>query len=302
MSHETVYAIASGKGGVGKTTTTVNLGTALAQAGKRVAIVDADLGMANLAGFVSLTPDSTTLHDVLSGDASLEDATYRITENIVAVPSGTSLDEYADTTPEGLREVVAELRDGFDYVFLDVGAGVSHETVLPLGLADAVVLVSTPEPAAVHDSKKTLELTERAGGEVAGLVVTRTRPESDVSYEEIAARLEVPLLGTVPEDPSARDSVYAGTPLVVYEPDGPAAVAYRRLAADLAGIDVPTETGKSTAGAEPAPGDADGASSATDAPADGDGPATETTADDAGDREAAHDDVSSAITEAESDP
>ncbi|ELY53397.1 cell division ATPase MinD, partial [Natronolimnohabitans innermongolicus] len=229
MSHETVYAIASGKGGVGKTTTTVNLGTALAEAGERVAIVDADLGMANLAGFVSLSPDSTTLHDVLAGDESIDDATYQITDNIVAVPSGTSLNEYAETSPEELRDVVSHLREAFDYVFLDVGAGVSHETVLPLGLADAVVLVSTPEPAAVHDSKKTLELTERAGGEVAGLLVTRTRPGSDISYDEIAARLETPLLGTIPDDPAARESVYAGTPLVVYEPAGPAAIAYRRF-------------------------------------------------------------------------
>ncbi|WP_226003956.1 cell division ATPase MinD [Natrinema salinisoli] len=289
MSHETVYAISSGKGGVGKTTTTVNLGTALAEAGERVAIVDADLGMANLAGFVSLSPDSTTLYDVLAGDASIDDATYRLADNIVAVPSGTSLDEYAKTSPEGLRDVVEELRSQFDYVFLDVGAGISHETVLPLGLADAVVLVSTPEPAAVHDTKKTIELTDRSGGEVAGLVLTRTRPDGDVSHEEIADRLEVPLLGTVPEDPAARDSVYAGTPLVVFEPEGPAATAYRRLAADLTGVEtsIPADDGTASAGSTGA-----GADAGTD-PAGGNDDATE--------REAAHDDVSSAITEAESD-
>ncbi|OLZ39958.1 septum site-determining protein MinD [Natrinema saccharevitans] len=289
MSHETVYAIASGKGGVGKTTTTVNLGTALADAGARVAIVDTDLGMANLAGFVSLSPDSTTLHDVLAGDASIEDATYRLADNIVAVPSGTTLDEYAETSPEGLREAVDDLRSRFDYVLLDVGAGISHETVLPLGLADAVVLVSTPEPAAVHDTKKTVELTDRSGGEVAGLVLTRTRPDGDVSHEELADRLEVSLLGTIPEDPSARDSVYAGTPLVVYEPDGPAAVAYRRLAADLTGLEVPVPT-------DDEPGTADGGADDT---ADA---ASEAAADEGDGREAAHDDVSSAITEAESDP
>ncbi|MXV61688.1 P-loop NTPase [Natronorubrum sp. JWXQ-INN-674] len=300
MSHETVYAIASGKGGVGKTTTTVNLGTALAQAGERVAIVDVDLGMANLSGFVSLTPDSTTLHDVLSGDASIDDATYRITENIVAVPSGTSLDEYADTSPEGLREVVDDLRSQFDYVFLDVGAGVSHETVLPLGLADSVLLVSTPEPAAVHDSKKTLELTERAGGEVTGLIVTRTRPDSDIAYEEIADQLGTPLLGTIPDDPAARESVYAGTPLVVYEPDGPAAVGYRQLAADLAGIDIPTPTSTpETKDDDVPPEDGDDTESEPVSDSDSDSPVSDEEADE---REAAHDDVSNAITEAESDP
>ncbi|THE65412.1 MinD/ParA family protein [Salinadaptatus halalkaliphilus] len=275
MSHETVYAIASGKGGVGKTTTTVNLGTALAQAGERVAIVDTDLGMANLAGFVSLTPDATTLHDVLATDASIDDATYRLADNIVAVPSGTGLDDYAETSPEGLREAVDTLRTKYDYVFLDVGAGISHETVLPLGLADAVIVISTPEPASVQDARKTIQLTDHANGEVAGLVVTRVHPDSDVTYDEIADQLELSLLGAVPEDGTARESVYAGTPLVVYDPESPAAVAYRRIAAELAGIEPPSNDADST-------------------------PTTdETTRDiDEGER----DDASSAITEAESDP
>ncbi len=294
MSHETVYAIASGKGGVGKTTTTVNLGTALAEAGERVAIVDADLGMANLAGFVSLTPDSTTLYDVLADDASIDDATYRLADNIVAVPSGTSLDDYAETSPEGLREVVSELRSQFDYVFLDVGAGISHETVLPLGLADAVVLVSTPEPAAVHDTRKTIELTDRAGGEVAGIVLTRTRPDGDVSPEEIADRLEVPLLGTIPEDPTARESVYAGTPLVVFEPRGPAALAYRRLAADLTGVEV----GSPTAGDGGTSGEIEARTATRNQSSDA---ATDENGENADGLEAAHDDVSNAITEAETD-
>ncbi|RQG89110.1 MinD/ParA family protein [Natrarchaeobius halalkaliphilus] len=291
MSHETVYAIASGKGGVGKTTTTVNLGTALAQAGERVAIVDTDLGMANLAGFVSLTPDATTLHDVLAGDVSIDDATYRLADNIVAVPSGTDLDEYAETSPEGLREAVSELRATYDYVFLDVGAGISHETVLPLGLADAVVVVSTPEPAAVQDSKKTVELTDRAGGDLAGLIVTRTHPGSDISYEEVASRLEIPLLGTVPEDPTSRESVYAGTPLVVYDPDSDASAAYRQLAADLAGIEIPDHS----SGGDDSVGTV---SSDDDSNPDVD---SDRDHEEVIEGETAHDEVSSAITEAESD-
>ncbi|MFC6728772.1 cell division ATPase MinD, partial [Natronoarchaeum mannanilyticum] len=234
MSGTTVYAVASGKGGVGKTTTTVNLGTALAGAGKRVAIVDADLGMANLAGFVSLSPDGPTLHDVLAGDADVPDATYEVADGIAAIPSGTELEAFADTDATGLGEAIDRLRGEFDYVLLDVGAGVSHESVLPLGIADEVLLVSTPEPASVQDVRKTIDLVDRAGGSVAGLVVTRGRPDGDVSHEEIASQLGVDLLGSIPEDPTARDSVYAGTPLVVHEPEAPAATAYRQLAATLA--------------------------------------------------------------------
>lgn len=246
MSYETVYAIASGKGGVGKTTTTVNLGTALAQAGARVALVDTDLGMANLAGFVSLKPDSTTLHDVLTGSASVEDATYRLAKNIVAVPSGTGLSDYAETSPERLSDAVETLRKRVDVVLLDVGAGVSHETVLPLGLADAVIIVTTPEPASVQDSRKTIELTDRAGGEVAGLVVTMARPRSDVAYDQIASTLDLELLGTIPDDPAVRKSIYDGTPLVVHDAETPAAIAYRRLASTLSGDESDDSTKSST--------------------------------------------------------
>jgi septum site-determining protein MinD len=235
MSQDTVYAIASGKGGVGKTTTTVNLGTALAGAGNEVVVVDVDLGMANLAGFVSLEPGEATLHDVLGGAASVEAATYELASSIYAVPGGMDLDSYAETETEALSRVVDELRERFDYVLLDVGAGVSHETVLPLGLADSVLVVSTPEPASVQDSQKTVGLTQRAGGSVDGLIVTRVHPDSDVSYTEIADGLGLELLATIPEDSAVRGSVFAGTPLVVHEPDSPAAMAYKRLAARVLG-------------------------------------------------------------------
>lgn len=249
MTSTTVYAIASGKGGVGKTTTTVNLGTVLAGAGHRVAIVDTDLGMANLAGFVNLSPDGPTLHDVLAGEASVADATYEVAERIGAIPSGTELSGFAETDATGLADVIDQLRPEFDYVLLDVGAGVSHESVLPLGIADETILVSTPEPASVQDVRKTVDLVERSGGDIAGLMLTRTRSGDKVSYDEIAARFDLPLLGTIPEDDAARDSVYACTPLVVNTPDAPAAVAYRELAEALEGTaSEPDTTGTSPAG------------------------------------------------------
>ena len=265
MSQETVYAIASGKGGVGKTTTTVNLGTALAGVGNRVVIVDADLGMANLAGFVSLGPEGTSLHDVLSGSASVESATYELADGIWAIPSGVELDGYANASTEELTSVVETLRDRFDYVLLDVGAGVSHESVLPLGLADATLLVSTTDPAAVQDATKTVDLVGRAGGTVGGLVVTRTRPNEPVSAEDVAEEIGGDLLVAVPEDPKVRESVHAGTPLVVHEPKSPAAQAYRYLAARLLGEANEDERPQFGAGAESTT-TADGSARATPKP------------------------------------
>lgn len=286
MGQETVYAIASGKGGVGKTTTTVNLGTALAGAGARVAIVDTDLGMANLAGFVSLSPGSATLHDVLAGEATVEEATYRLAENIVGVPSGNDLSGYAETAPEGLGDVVETLRERADYVLLDVGAGVSHETVLPLGLADAVILVATPEPAAIQDVSKTIELVDRVDGDLAGLVVTRTLPSGDVPPAEIASRLDVDLLGAIPEDTTVRASLYAGTPLVVHDPESEAATAYRALASTLVDDDLELDAG---------------GSGTDDSDADPDASSSDDSSDDGMDDAASSDDVSAAITDAETD-
>lgn len=234
MTDEHVFAFASGKGGVGKTTTAVNVATAIAGGGYRVAVVDADLGMANMSGLLSLDPGDATLHDVLADEAAVPEATYEVARGIFAVPSGEELDTYAKTDARGLGDVLEELRGRFDYVFMDVGAGISHETVLPLGLADGVVLIATPEPAAVNDVEKTQDLVERADGEVAGLVMTRTRATDSIEPEEVAADLGVELLGTVPEDGAVRGSLYAGVPLVVQNPESKASIGFRRIAARLA--------------------------------------------------------------------
>ncbi|MFT4891043.1 MAG: septum site-determining protein MinD [Halobacteriales archaeon] len=292
MSEQTVYAIASGKGGVGKTTTTVNLGTALAGAGHRVVVVDADIGMANMAGFVSLDGAATTLHDVLAGEATIDDALYRLADGISAIPSGSDLASYAAAETEGLTTVVERLRDRFDYVLLDVGAGISHETVLPLGVADGVILVSTPDPASVQDVRKTVELTERANGTVVGLVVTRFRPDGDVAAEAIADRLNLTLLGTIPEDGAVRSSIHDGTPVVVHAPESEAAEGYKRLAARLLG-DAP-EAESTTDGATNGGADHDDSDDSDEADEAGDEPDDAGTEAD-GNLDAAAEEVSDAI-------
>jgi septum site-determining protein MinD len=255
--------------------------------------------MANLAGFVSLDTDGTSLHDVLGGSASVDQATYELANGIWAIPSGVGLDGYADVATEELTSVVADLRERFDYVLLDVGAGVSHETVLPLGLADSTLLVSTTEPAAVQDAKKTVDLVGRAGGSVGGVVVTRTRASEPVSPEDVAANVGSDLLVAVPEDPKVRESVHAGTPLVVHEPKSPAAQAYRYLAARLLGQaddeDRPRFGAAGESANETASPEDDAASAADAADAAG---ATDTDGGDPADEDVASaDDVSSAIEE-----
>jgi septum site-determining protein MinD len=229
MASHTVYAVASGKGGVGKTATTVNLGASLAEAGYKVALVDTDLGMANLGGFIGVEPEQT-LHEVLAGEATLEEATYEALNGLAVVPSGISLNGFANVETAALADAVDALRDAFDYVLLDLGAGLSHDTVLPLALADAVILVSTPQPLSVQDTAKTREITERLGGRVAGVVLTRAGDAADLDHEDVRERLDLPVLAVIPEDDAVPASAREGQAIVQYDPDSSAVDGYRGLA------------------------------------------------------------------------
>jgi septum site-determining protein MinD len=269
-----VYAVVSAKGGVGKTTTTANLAAALAAAGADVAVVDGDLGMANLAGALGVAATGPTLHDVLAGDAEVGAATYEGPHGMAVVPGATDLDAFARADPEGLRDVLAELADRYDYVLLDTGAGLSNDTVVPLTYVDEALLVSTTGRDALGDTEKTRQVADRLGVPVAGAVLTRVDP-ADFDPAAVAAQFDAEVLRTIPDDAVVRRAGDAGEPLTTFAPGSSAAAAYRGLAADLTGESVPRRD------ADAADGESD------DVPEDGD---------------AATDDEASAEASPEDDP
>jgi len=227
-----VYAVASGKGGVGKTTTVANLGAVLAAGGHETVVVDADLGMGNLAGALGVDAAAgPTVHDVLAGRTTATDACREGPVGLRVLPASDSLDDFGAANPSNL----ATLLDGLDaeVVLVDTSAGLSHDSVEPLRVADEVLLVSTPERGALNDTAKTRDVTGRFETPIAGVVVTRTTPETDEAA--VADHLGVPVRGTIPDDPAVSAAADAGDPLVVAAPDAPATDAYRRLAADLTG-------------------------------------------------------------------
>ena len=231
-----VYTIASGKGGTGKTTTTLNLGTALAALGKKTIVLDADIGMANLGLLLGLEKSKITLHEVLSGSAKINEAIYEGPAGLRVVPSGLSLKGFQNCNPERLKEVMASIVDGMDYVLIDAPAGISKDGVVPLAVADRVILVVNPELASMADALKTKALTEMLGREVDGAVLNRAELErTEINRNKVSELLGVKVLEMIPEDANVRRSAAFKIPVVVRVPKSPAAVAFRRLAASISG-------------------------------------------------------------------
>ncbi|WP_435180671.1 cell division ATPase MinD [Halorussus sp. AFM4] len=231
---DTVYAVASGKGGVGKTTTAINLGAMLADRGHAVVVVDTDLGMANLADFLDFEIETPTLHEVLAGEASFADAVDEAPGDIDVLPSATDIEAFVKSDPANLQAVVADLREEYDYVLLDTGAGVSYDTLVPLALADQVLLVATPDVASVRDTAKTGELAERVETEVRGAVLTQ-RSSDILNADDVEETLGTDVLAVIPQDEAVPMGIDAGRPLAAFAPNAPAGRAYRDLAAVLTG-------------------------------------------------------------------
>lgn len=227
-----VFVVASGKGGVGKTTTVLNLGVTLRGNDHSVALVDADLGMANLATLLQIDHDPT-LHDVLSGEADVDDALVEPVPRFGVVPGSRELAKYADADPGVLRDVIKTLKEEYEYVLIDAGAGLNHEDVLPLALADEVILLTTPEEVAIGDTRKIAEFAGLVDRDITGVVINRVHQEIDA--ESIADQMETDPLAVIPEDPAIRESNAVGTPVERYAPNSPGAAAFRRLAAVLTG-------------------------------------------------------------------
>ena len=249
----TVYAVASAKGGVGKTTTAAGLATALAAAGESVVVVDGDVGSPALADTLGVSPGAVTLHDVLAGRAEPAAAVVDGPTGLRVVPGDPSLEAFAAADPAGLEAVVTAFEDASSVV-VDTSAGLTHATARVLALADETLLVTTSDPRAVTATEKTRALTTRLGGHVAGTVLVRAGNEdedsetaesggdSETAESRSLEGLETPVLARVPEDSTVDAAVTAGESLVAFDPSAPASVAYRRLAATLTGREAVTES------------------------------------------------------------
>ena len=228
---------ASGKGGTGKTTTVANLGVALAQFGKEVILLDADITMANLSLVLGMEDIPITLHDVLAREADLKDAIYEGPAGVKVIPGGLSLEKIKKGKPERLRELMREISQMADFILIDAPAGLELTSVTALLIGKELIIVTNPEISAITDSLKTKLIAEKLGTLPLGAILNRvTNEKTELTQEEIEAILEVPVLAMVPEDPEVKRASAYGVPLVIKNPTSPAAIAIKQLAAKLAGI------------------------------------------------------------------
>ena len=254
-----VMVVTSGKGGVGKTTSTAALGAALALAGERVVVVDFDVGLRNLD--LVMGAERRVVFDfvnVVQGDAKLSQALIRDkrVETLSLLPASQTRDKDA-LSPEGVARVMDELRDRFDWVICDSPAGIERGAQLAMYHADTAVVVTNPEVSSVRDSDRIIGMldskTERAErGERIDkhLLLTRYDPvraqRGDMlRTEDVLEILSIPLLGIIPESQDVLKASNVGSPVTLADPTSAPARAYmdavKRLAGETVEMTIPGE-------------------------------------------------------------
>ncbi|WP_270179447.1 septum site-determining protein MinD [Alkalihalobacillus sp. CinArs1] len=238
--------ITSGKGGVGKTTTTANIGTALALMGKKVCLVDTDIGLRNLDVVMGLENRIIyDLVDVAEGRCRLHQALIKDKrfEALYMLPAAQTKDKSA-VQPKEMKKIIEELKQDYDYVLIDCPAGIEQGFQNAIAGADKSVVVTTPETSAVRDADRIIGLLEKEEGiEAPKLVVNRIRNHMMQSGEmldvdEIVSILAIDLLGIVGDDDTVIRASNKGEPIAL-DPSSKASIAYRNIARRILGESVP---------------------------------------------------------------
>src|ERR1700752_2116194 len=254
-----VLVVTSGKGGVGKTTTTAAIGASLAQSGKRVVVVDFDVGLRNLDLIMGAGRRVVfDLINVVQGVSKLPQALIRDKrlENLALLPASQTRDKDA-LTEEGVGRVIAELRETFDWIICDSPAGIERGAMLSMRFADEAIIVTNPEVSSVRDSDRIIGMldsktmkAERGERVEKHILITRydasraARGEM-LTIDDILEILATPLLGIIPESQDVLKASNVGTPVTLSNAEGAPARAYidaaRRLCGDTVPMQVPSE-------------------------------------------------------------
>lgn len=240
--------ITSGKGGVGKTTTTANLGTALALMEKKVCLIDTDIGLRNLDVVMGL--ENRIIYDIVDcltercklSQALIKDKRF---DYLTLLPAAQTSDKSA-LTIEGMQKIIAELKQDYDYILIDCPAGIEQGYQNAVAGADKAIVVTTPEKSGVRDADRIIGLLEKEAIEAPKLIINRIRNHmmkngDMLEIDDILQILSIDLIGIVIDDEEVIKAANHGEPVALH-PTSKASIAYRNIARRILGETVPLQS------------------------------------------------------------
>ncbi|MFH1291243.1 MAG: cell division ATPase MinD [archaeon] len=239
-----IIVINSGKGGVGKTTTAINLGVSLNKLGKDVIIVDANLNTPNIGLQLGAPIVPVTLNHVLKGTANIEDAIYEHSSGTKIVPSSLSIEELTKFNTKKIPGIAQELGTMCEYVIIDSAAGFGEEVIASIEAADEIIIVTNPEMPSVTDALKAVKVARKMGKEINGVIITQHRgAKYEMSLPSIKSMLESQIIGVVPEDFAVKEALNLRDAVVHTHPRSRVAKKYCEIARKIAGENIEKKQG-----------------------------------------------------------
>ena len=240
MAKTKITSILSGKGGVGKTTLTFNLGTALTDLGKNVLIIDGNLTTPNLGIHAGIPLYPTSLHDVLKGKVDIYEVMHILPTGLKIIPASININDLKGVEPELLASTLKDLTGKLDFVLIDGAPGLGKEALSVLKSSNEVIGITTPELPALTDLLKSIRIVEEYKKEYLGNVINMVRNKKyEPKKDHITTLLEdVPILEVIPHDEHVKYALAKRMPVVHHKPNSRASLKIKSLAAKLTGKEI----------------------------------------------------------------
>lgn len=236
-----IIVITSGKGGVGKTTTAINLGASLNKLNKQTVIVDANLNTPNIGIHLGAPIVPITLNHVLKGKAQIEDAIYEHYSGTKIIPSSLSVKELTKFNTKKIPEIAQILKEKYDFVIFDSAAGFGEEVMAVIEASEEIIIVTNPEMPAVTDALKAVKVAREKNKNVTGVIITRHKnARYEMPLSSIKSMLETPIIGVIPEDKSVKEALTKRDAIIHTHPRNKVSKKYIEIAQKILG-EVPEE-------------------------------------------------------------